>query len=561
MLSEVRAKSEHLALGAELRELARRGFGQPDLVELDHFPAILAATGLSAQDAGPRAAALYSVLTGAITQLSPSDREATRLLSGLDPRSKGQSLGERRRLAAESLGVAIDTFRTHRESKLGEQLARALLVHVAAETPSRRVESDPARIFVIHSHGDPAYEALVALLRSLGLAPVDASTLIAPGELRVMDVFRSALENSAAVIALLTPDATSHTEASPRRPTRNVLLELGLALGLAPTKTIVVAAGPVDLPSDLAGIHVIRPGNDTAGRDALRTRLRLLGRPLADDHFDWLDPAIAGDFDRRPGQPLRTRVDARAVGDLIGDRYELIQRFGTGFSRREVWAARDRFSHERMVLTFWPTDPPETPQAIRQSIGTRAEFEHPGVVPIRDVLAGEDHVVVVSDVVDGVSLASTGRLSAAAAVKVLAGVLDALTALHAHGVVHADLKPENILIARGGRPVLIDFGLAWRAESEPDQTSSVGTLPAERPQAGDDVQAAGQVLLSLLGASPTPGRNGSPEDAISRLDVSPQLKEALRRSLAADPAERPSASEFLSALRAAPEATGHTSDT
>ena len=47
----------------------------------------------------------------------------------------------------------------------------------------------------------------------------------------------------------------------------------------------------------------------------------------------------------------------------------------------------------------------------------------------------------------------------------LGGLVEALQAIHACGVVHRDLKPANVLLATDG-PRVIDFGIA-RAVDEP----------------------------------------------------------------------------------------------
>jgi predicted Ser/Thr protein kinase len=48
----------------------------------------------------------------------------------------------------------------------------------------------------------------------------------------------------------------------------------------------------------------------------------------------------------------------------------------------------------------------------------------------------------------------------------IAGVADALAALHAAGIVHRDVKPSNIVVAADGRMILADFGLARSVSAE-----------------------------------------------------------------------------------------------
>ena len=44
--------------------------------------------------------------------------------------------------------------------------------------------------------------------------------------------------------------------------------------------------------------------------------------------------------------------------------------------------------------------------------------------------------------------------------KLFAEVCEGVHSAHEHGVVHRDIKPSNILVDAGGRPRILDFGVA-----------------------------------------------------------------------------------------------------
>ncbi|MGH3803941.1 MAG: serine/threonine-protein kinase, partial [Pseudonocardiaceae bacterium] len=101
-------------------------------------------------------------------------------------------------------------------------------------------------------------------------------------------------------------------------------------------------------------------------------------------------------------------------------------------------------------------------------------------------------------------------------VKVVDQVLDALSAVHARGIVHRDVKPSNLLLEPTGReaPIvrLSDFGIAGiMGDPRPTSpTGAVGTpeyaapeqLAGAEPDPRQDMFATGIVLLRALTGTP-----------------------------------------------------------
>lgn len=161
---------------------------------------------------------------------------------------------------------------------------------------------------------------------------------------------------------------------------------------------------------------------------------------------------------------------------------------------------------------------------------------------------------VVMEAIDGVSLRSVlddgPPLGPEAALVLLKGMLHALAALHAVGVVHRDVRPENLLIDGDGAAKLTDAGLAVRAAPSaylaPERWSGGPATPAA------DVYAATVVFYECLtGTRPFDGM--SPEarqTAPIPLDAVPEpLRLMTAHGMAKDPNARPeSASALLSEL-------------
>jgi Protein kinase domain len=161
--------------------------------------------------------------------------------------------------------------------------------------------------------------------------------------------------------------------------------------------------------------------------------------------------------------------------------------------------------------------------------------------------------------VPGPSLAtivsSRGPLPEAAAWRLAAGLVEALQAVHACGLIHRDLKPANVLLAADG-PHVIDFGIsrALNGTTLTTQGLVVGTPGFMSPeqatgaQAGppSDVFSLGCVLAYAVAGTPAFGEgnaaavlyrvvSGQPDLA----GMPPQLREIVTACLAKNPAERP----------------------
>ncbi|MDQ0950506.1 serine/threonine protein kinase [Streptomyces phaeochromogenes] len=159
------------------------------------------------------------------------------------------------------------------------------------------------------------------------------------------------------------------------------------------------------------------------------------------------------------------------------------------------------------------------------------------------------------------AVARRGPLPVPAVLWLMAGVAEALQAIHAAGIVHRDLKPSNVLLAADG-PRVIDFGisLASGITSHTATGATVGTPQFMAPEqasggevtAATDVFALGQTAAFAALGEPLYGEGNSvgvlyrivhSEPDLSVLPA--QLRPLMARCLAADPGERATPAEIV----------------
>jgi TolB-like protein len=244
-----------------------------------------------------------------------------------------------------------------------------------------------------------------------------------------------------------------------------------------------------------------------------------------------------------------------------------------------VYAAHDESLDRRVAIKMLAGEAPDETRAKRflREARAAASISHPNVCQLYEVGEDAGRPFIAMELLAGESLADRlqrGALPPAEAVQITLGILAALEALHARGVIHRDLKPSNVFLTPHGVK-LLDFGLARPASGsgpEEDTRSQLTTpgmvigtvhymspeqlqgLPAE-PRS--DLFSAGATLFEMLtgrlaftGRSSVevlhatlyeqpPALGGSP--AIAAID------RVVRRALAKKPEERHSSARDMAA--------------
>jgi beta-lactam-binding protein with PASTA domain/tRNA A-37 threonylcarbamoyl transferase component Bud32 len=202
------------------------------------------------------------------------------------------------------------------------------------------------------------------------------------------------------------------------------------------------------------------------------------------------------------------------TGRLLDGRYAVTARIAHG-GMATVYRATDTRLDREVALKVMHAELARDEEFVRRFIGEAksvARLSHQNVVAVFDQGADGPYLYLAMEYVPGRTLKEvlrdSGRFPPAAALEIMAGVLDGLAAAHASGIVHRDVKPENVLLTADGRIKVADFGLA-RAQSAAGHTRAgllVGTVsyvPPEQVTGGTtgprgDVYSAGVMLFELL---------------------------------------------------------------
>ena len=171
-----------------------------------------------------------------------------------------------------------------------------------------------------------------------------------------------------------------------------------------------------------------------------------------------------------------------------------------------------------------------------------ARFDHRHLVRVHDVFEARGTAYMVTEYVEGRTLAAeaaeAGPLPEARVREVLAALTDGLAEVHAAGLLHRDIKPGNVMVRPDGTVVLIDFGAARQAMGRHSRSVTAVLTPGYAPI--EQYSARGHqgpwTDIYALGALAYWALSGEvPEDATERVrrDRLPPAAEAARGRVSA----------------------------
>ena len=280
----------------------------------------------------------------------------------------------------------------------------------------------------------------------------------------------------------------------------------------------------------------------------------------------WLDKPLEDD---PPGDD--PPAGAPSLPKTLGGRYRIDELIAEG-GFAQVYRAYDTELQRTVAIKAPKPGRLESTTAFQAEARRVARLKHEGIVPVHDVGLEGNICFIVTEYVEGGSLAdrlTKGKPSCEEAIHWVSEIADALEYAHLNGVIHRDIKPANILIGANGRAKLADFGIAQSATKTGQFAPSLGTLRYMSPEQLEgkpadhrsDIYSLAVVLYELL-TGRIPYSSSEPnvlrkEIAQGKLfnwpdGIAGDLKGICQKALSRSPHQRhASASQFAAELRRA----------
>ncbi len=200
------------------------------------------------------------------------------------------------------------------------------------------------------------------------------------------------------------------------------------------------------------------------------------------------------------------------IGMIIGDRYEILEKIGTG-GMSDVYKAKCHKLNRYVAIKVLKQEFSENANFVskfRVEAQAAAGLMHPNIVNVYDV--GEENNVyyIVMELVEGITLKKyiekKARLSVKEAISIAIQISMGIEAAHNNHIIHRDIKPQNIIISKEGKVKVTDFGIAKAATSNTITSNVMGSVHYTSPEQArggysdekSDIYSLGITLFEML---------------------------------------------------------------
>ncbi len=247
--------------------------------------------------------------------------------------------------------------------------------------------------------------------------------------------------------------------------------------------------------------------------------------PLHADEFPTRAPPVGDGVEQAnrlrhgdPGTAAGWQEGLPAALPLRFGRYTLHKLLGKG-GMGAVYLAHDAQLDRQVALKlpcFGANPHPDVAERFLREARAAATISHPNVCQVHDFGEIDRILYLTMQYIEGHPLSEVIRhegLPIRDSVQLIVDVAQAMQEAHRRGIIHRDLKPANIMIDLGGKPVIMDFGLARRGPETSDvrltqRGAQLGTPAYMPPEQVDgivnamgppcDIYSLGVILYEML---------------------------------------------------------------
>ncbi|MFC4149259.1 protein kinase family protein [Micromonospora mangrovi] len=169
---------------------------------------------------------------------------------------------------------------------------------------------------------------------------------------------------------------------------------------------------------------------------------------------------------------------APTAGEILAERYELVEHINNDSAGRLVWRGVDVVLRRPVAVVLRYPGGDSATEMLQAAVAA-SRVIHPNLVGVYDAIDEADRAYVVREWVDGQSLrelvTTDGALDPARATAIGNAVASALAAVHATGMVHGNVHPGTVMLSDEGRVVLADARTDG-ADSQENDIRAVGGI-------------------------------------------------------------------------------------